>query len=133
MDRYVFDSYALVALLEDRDGSQRVADLIASDDTEISMSVVNLGEVFYTVMREYGEEAACRVEARVYETGKIRIVEASWERVKAAARLKAGGGLSFADCFGAALARDLNAVLVTGDPEFERLEKTTPLRILWLT
>jgi len=133
MNRYVLDSYALVALLEDEDGSQLIADLIASDDTEIYLSVINLGEVFYTVMQECGEEAASRFEDSVFETVKIRIVDASWERVKAAARLKAGGRLSFANCFGAALAHDLNATLVTGDPEFKRLEKTAALRILWLT
>ncbi|MDP2857686.1 MAG: type II toxin-antitoxin system VapC family toxin [Bacillota bacterium] len=131
-ERYVLDSHAMMALLENEKGSQLVADLITSDDTEIHMSVVNLGEVYYIVMREYGEESAVELEEKVLQTGKIKIADAPWERVKAAARLKTMGGLSFADCFGAALARELEATLVTGDPEFEKLERTARFRVLWL-
>jgi predicted nucleic acid-binding protein len=131
-ERYVFDSYAMMALLENEKGSQLVADLITSDETEIHMSVVNLGEIYYIVMREYGEKAAAELEEKVLQTGKIRIADAPWERVKAAARLKTTGGLSFADCFGAALAAELKATLVTGDPEFEKLEKRAGFRVLWL-
>ncbi|HHV79155.1 MAG TPA: type II toxin-antitoxin system VapC family toxin [Firmicutes bacterium] len=34
-------------------------------------------EVFYIVMREYGKEAACEVEEKVFGTEKIRIADAS--------------------------------------------------------
>jgi predicted nucleic acid-binding protein len=131
-ERYVFDSYAVMALLEDETGSQLVADLIASDETEIHMSAVNLGEVYYIVMREYGEDAAGALEEKILQTEKIAIADAPWGRVKAAARLKAVGGVSFADCFGAALAQELDATLVTGDREFAKLAETTNLRVLWL-
>lgn len=35
-----------------------------------------------------------------------------------AARFKAAGGLSFADCFGVALAHRRGSAILTGDPEF---------------
>lgn len=75
---------------------------------------------------------ALAFEAKIQQTPKIRIVEASWERVKVAAKLKARGELSFADCFGAALAQELGVSLVTGDPKFAGLEKNGGLSVIWL-
>jgi len=42
--------------------------------------------------------------------------------VVAAARIKAGHALPFADCFAVATARKNNAVILTGDPEFKKVE-----------
>lgn len=130
--RYVLDSYALLALLQDEDGAQEVEDLIVSDDAEITVSVINLGEVFYILARKAGQEAACKFERRVMDTPKIVVADASWERVRAAAALKTVGGLSFADCFGASLSLELDATLVTGDSEFARLEETAGLKVMWM-
>ncbi|NPV52586.1 MAG: type II toxin-antitoxin system VapC family toxin [Firmicutes bacterium] len=130
--RYILDSYALLAFLQDEPGAQNVEDIISADDTEIFVSVINLGEVFYILSRESGEQAALDFEAKLLDTPKIKVMECPWERAKAAARLKALGGLSFADCFGASLAQELEAVLVTGDPEFSHLENKGLLRVLWL-
>jgi predicted nucleic acid-binding protein len=47
-----------------------------------------------------------------------------------AADFKARHRLSLADAFAAALAKELKAELVTGDPEFKTLEKE--LKIHWL-
>ena len=44
--------------------------------------------------------------------------------------IKAGHALSYADAFAAALARSLNAVLITGDPEFRSVESL--VRVEWL-
>ena len=48
------------------------------------------------------------------------------------ASLKAKFPISYADAFAAALARIYNAVLLTGDPEFESLQETGLLSIQWL-
>lgn len=130
--RYVLDSYALLALLQDEPGAQEVEDLIVSDDTEVTVSVINLGEVFYILARKIGKEAASTFERKVMETPKIVVADASWQRVKAAAVLKSIGGISFADCFGASLSLELDATLVTGDIEFKGLEETEALKVMWL-
>ncbi|MCX6375220.1 MAG: hypothetical protein NTU88_04140 [Armatimonadetes bacterium] len=44
--------------------------------------------------------------------------------------MKARYAISLADCFAAALAQDLDCPLVTGDPEFKKLEGM--LKIEWL-
>ncbi len=49
----------------------------------------------------------------------------------AAAHLKARFPIALADAFAAALAQELEAPLLTGDPEFKALEET--LTIYWLT
>lgn len=127
---YVLDSYALLAVLEDEPGADTVADLIQREDAEVWMSALNLGEVRYIVERERGETAAEEVEAHVLSDRGLNIIEITWERIRAAARLKALGGLSFADCFAAALAKEAGGQVVTGDPEFRRVESKIP--VLWI-
>ncbi len=48
----------------------------------------------------------------------------------AAARIKAEHPLSYADAFAAALAQELGASLVMGDPEFKTVEST--VNVMWL-
>ncbi len=129
---FVLDSYAILALLDGEEGSERVAETIASEDAKIHMSIINLGEVYYIVSRRHGEKNAETVVGKVWDTPKIKLEGVSWKRVKDAAKLKAAGGLSYADCFGAALAQELGAILLTGDPEFRKLE-ARGLKVLWLT
>ena len=52
------------------------------------------------------------------------------ELAKKAAHLKASRGMSYADCFAAALARFRNAELVTGDKEFKQV--AGDVKILWI-
>jgi len=47
-----------------------------------------------------------------------------------AAKLKAKYPVAYADCFAAALALKKNIKLVTGDPEFKKLERD--VRIEWI-
>jgi predicted nucleic acid-binding protein len=65
----------------------------------------------------------------------IRLVEADMELTGQAADLKTSArrrrrAFSYADCFAAALAQQLDATLVTGDPEFEQVQDV--VRIEWL-
>jgi len=133
--RYVLDSSALLALLQDEPGAQMVEDLIVDPDgdTEVFISSINLGEVLYVMQRHFGEEATGRVEDAILSSPKIQIADASWDRVRSAARIKAIGGLSYAGCLGAALADEMDAYLVTSDPEFGRWQSARgPSRVVWL-
>jgi ribonuclease VapC len=85
------------------------------------MTVVNLGEVIYRTIRERGLEQAQEVLARIREF-RIEIVEINQELALAAAYLKGLHPISYADCFAAALAQQLDAAVVTGDPDFQQLE-----------
>jgi ribonuclease VapC len=129
---YVLDSSALMAFFEDRPGADKVEELLANAaeaKAPLLMSVVNWGEVYYSVWRAHGEKAA---DARLHEIAQlpIQIVDADANLTKEAATLKAQHNLSYPDCFAAALARARKATLVTSDRDFERV--STAFRILWV-
>jgi ribonuclease VapC len=132
MKTYVLDSSALMAFFEDRPGADKVEELLAKAaeaKRPLAMSVVNWGEVYYSVWRARGEKAAA---AKLHEIAQlpIEIVGVDMELGKLAASLKAEHNLPYADCFAAALAQARKATLVTSDKDFERVR--TALRILWV-
>jgi len=131
-DIYIFDAYALLALLSDEAGAHHVAAILADLNNEVRVSAINVGEVYYILLRRRGPEAAQRAEETIFEQPRLDVIAPTWERVRAAAEIKAAGGLSFADAFAAALARELSAPVVTGDPEFEAMERRGTIRVVWI-
>ncbi len=132
MKTYVLDSSALMTFFEDRAGADKVEELLAKAaeaKRPLVMSVVNWGEVYYSVWRARGEKAA---DAKLREIAQlpIEIVGVDMELGKLAARLKAAHNLPYADCFAATLAQARRATLVTSDKDFECVG--TDLKILWV-
>ncbi len=117
MNRVVLDSYAVLALLENEAGSNAVEEYIIDEETDVYLSVISLGEIYYILLRRKGLKVAEELVRGILIDESLRIVEASWPKVKEAATIKARGGLSYADSFVIALAAEHGAVLVTGDPE----------------
>ncbi len=76
--------------------------------------------MFYSILRDYGEARANEALVRI-EQGPIDIVIPSIQQTLVAARFKASGGISYADCFAGALALERGLPVLTGDHEFERL------------
>jgi len=130
--KFVLDSYAILALVEDEPGAQVVAEIIFEETAEPYVSLVSLGEVYYIVMRREGEGAAEAIVRGVRQEEGLVIAEASWPRVKDAARLKAGGGLAYADAFVLGLAQELSALLVTGDPELRLAAARLGVELVWI-
>ena len=60
----------------------------------------------------------------------LDVVPADRGLAESAGEIKVTRRMSLADCFAAALAKQRNADLYTGDPEFRALEKD--IRIVWL-
>ena len=112
----VFDSWALLAYL----GGEPAADRVESAwlDKGAVISSVNLGEVLYIRMRQDGEESTVATIDEV--RGLLEVIDPDWPLVSAAASIKAGGGLSYADAFCIATALRAEAPLWTGDPEIVR-------------
>ncbi len=127
----VLDSYALMAFFEDEPGADFVRGLIqkaVESDTNLLMSVVNLGEVWYSIARTSSSEIADQYIHEIKGMG-IEIVDVDWTLTRQAAVFKANGNISYGDCFAAALAKIRKADLITGDKEFKILEGE--IRILW--
>jgi predicted nucleic acid-binding protein len=109
----LLDSWALLAYLKDEPSAGRIeSEWIASG---AAISSINLGEVLYLRIRATGEDSA-QADIETIRR-RLTVVEPDWSLVKAAARIKASGGLSYADAFCVATALHLNASLWTGDPE----------------
>ena len=128
----VLDSWALIAFFEDEPAAEAVEKILeqaAAEKHKLLISVVNWGEIYYNTRREVSEAAA---EQKLQEIAAmpIEIVGADLLLTKQAAHYKATKKMSYADCFGAALAKIRNAEFVTGDPEFKEVEKE--IKINWL-
>jgi ribonuclease VapC len=120
----VLDSFAILALLNDEPGASRVEELLRQsqdDDVYLAMSLINLGEVAYIVERLHGTAGVRSVLAFLDEV-PLELYPADHGRVLSAAHIKAEHPLAFADAFAGALALELDATLLTGDPEFQTLD-----------
>ncbi|MBN2116856.1 MAG: type II toxin-antitoxin system VapC family toxin [Anaerolineales bacterium] len=129
---YVLDTWAVIAYLEDEPSGEQVEELIATAHEEqipIYMSVVNVGEVWYTVAREVSEEEA-NASVKILSDLRIHFEDADWSLTQEAARFKSQNKMSYADCFAAALAKCKKADLVTGDGEFKPLDGE--IKIQWI-
>lgn len=128
----VLDSHALMAFFQDEPGADFVRGLIhkaMETDTNLLMSIVNLGEVWYAIARTNSPEIADQYINEIKGMG-IEIVDADWALTRQAAVFKSGGNISYADCFAAALAKLKKAELVTGDKEFKPLDGE--IKISWV-
>jgi ribonuclease VapC len=129
----VLDASAVMTFFEDRPGANKVEDLLAraaDGKCQLLMSVVNWGEVYYSVWRAKGPGVAHKVLAEIAQL-PIDLVDAGYDLTKRAAEMHADHKLPYADCFAAALAADRKASLATSDKDFASIERQIP--ILWTT
>ncbi len=129
---YFLDSYALLAYLNDEPGGERVQEGLAlakSHKCRLVMSLINLGEVLYITERTCGLPAAQIVQALV-ESLPLELLEASRDLILDAAHIKAYHALSYADAFAVASAMRENAIVLTGDPEFQAVSDL--VKVEWL-
>lgn len=128
VDEYILDSSALIALMEEEEGHETVADILRQKKTIIPYVV--LMEIYYISLQESSQQEADRRWAMV----KRLPVEIAWDMDEAtlltAARFKALHRISFADAIIAAYAKSYNAVLVHKDPEYEALAGEVELQAL---
>jgi ribonuclease VapC len=128
----VLDSYALLAYLQNETAAGQVDDLLvqaATGDMALYVSLINLGEIAYLVERRHGL-VQCERALDMILRFPVTLEEVTLERVKAAAHVRASHPISYADAFAVALAQELDAAIVTGDPEFRQVESV--VRISWL-
>ncbi len=130
--RRVLDSYAILAFLNDEAGAEAVAGhLRGAMETgeKLIVNEINVGEVYYIVARHRSVEDAERVLDHL-ESLPTEVVGNSFDDVLDAARIKAAHPLSYADAFAVATAVRYEATVVTGDREFEAVERI--VRVEWI-
>ena len=129
---YVLDSFALLAYFQAETGGKKVRDILkraSSGTSSAYLSVLNLGEIIYITERRLGRDTAESTLTDIFRL-PIQIADAGTERVLAAAHVKAQHAISYADAFVVSLAQELNATIVTADPEFKTVQSL--VHILWL-
>ena len=129
---YILDSFAVLAYFQAEPSGPKVKDLLSrakAGESVLFLSVINLGEVIYTVGQKLGDEIADEILHDILNL-PIKLAEATMDRVLAAARIKAQYAVSYADVFAIALAQELDAPVLTGDPEFKKVESF--ISLVWL-
>ena len=128
----MFDSFALLAYFQAERGSLKVKAILQearNDEAVVFLSIINLGEIIYTVECKLGRTTSQETLHDML-TLPVQIAEATRDRVLSAAHIKATFPVSYADAFAVALAQETAATVVTGDPEFRRVESL--VNVLWL-
>jgi ribonuclease VapC len=128
---YAIDAQPLVAWLRNEPSYASVQALVAgakSGTLELRLTTVNAGEVEYGVERALGAAVGHRALEVMQDIAEIQWVDL--ELASRAAWLKLRSGMGYADCFAAALAHRDGIPLITGDPDFRRVEDL--VRIAWL-
>lgn len=129
---YVLDSFAFIAYLEDEPAAHRIQKFLEDakeNKCRLYISIINLGEILYSVERSNGLAKTHETLALV-QSLPIEILPADNQTVLAAAHIKANHPISYADAFVVVAAQNINGTIMTGDPEFEEVAKLA--RIEWL-
>ena len=128
----LFDSHALLKFFQKESGHEQVALLLEHAHRARSkklLCAINLGEIIYITKRAFGDQKKIEVLAHIERLGFI-VVPVPNNIVFQAAEFKAEYSISFADCFALATALDQMASIVTGDPEFRKVEHLT--KVVWI-
>jgi predicted nucleic acid-binding protein len=129
---YIFDSHALLKFFQKEKGYEKVIHLleeIRKTGAQKYICAMNLGEVIYATKREFGDQKKLEVIANI-ERLTFSILPVPNNLIFQAAEFKAQYSISYADCFVLASALEYKAVVVTGDPEFKKVQHL--IKIAWV-
>ena len=129
---YIFDSHALLKFFQKEKGYEKVVHLlgeIKKTGTTKYINAINLGEIIYSTKREFGDQKKLEVLANI-ERLNFSILPVSNILIFQAAEYKAEYSISYADCFILASALEHKAIIVTGDPEFKKVQHLVD--IVWV-
>jgi predicted nucleic acid-binding protein len=129
---FIFDSHALLKFFQKEKGYEKVTHLleeIRKTGAAKYINAINLGEIIYSTKREFGDQKKLEVLANI-ERLNFTILPVPNNLIFQAAEYKAQYALSYADCFALASAVESKATLVTGDPEFKKVEHL--IGVVWI-
>jgi ribonuclease VapC len=134
MDRgpFIFDSHALLKFFQKEKDYEKVIHLleeIKRSGVTKYINAINLGEIIYITTREFGDQKKLEALVSIERLG-LSVLPASNKTVFQAAEYKALYSISYADCFVLASSVEHKATIVTGDPEFRKVEHLA--NIYWI-
>jgi predicted nucleic acid-binding protein len=128
----VLDSYALLAFLYQEKGYKEIGALLEKaleKGNPLLICSVNWAEIRYVVERKSGAGVWEKNGPKILSL-PIEIVPADQSMAELAGKIKTCRKMSLANCFTAALAKQRDGEIYTGDPEFKALEPEW--KIVWL-
>ena len=128
----VLDSWAIMAYFQDEPAAEAVQKIFLDAHEKggrLLMSLINVGEIWYTYSRRSSEAIAAERVSQL-KTAGVQFIVADWDLTVEAARIKSKHAIAYADCFAAALAKQQSAPVVTGDPEFKKIDKE--IAVIWV-
>jgi predicted nucleic acid-binding protein len=125
---FLLDSSALITLLANEPGAQRVEQVLARAENLIPWTT--LLEVYYIARRERGEAEADILYALVKRLPVMILWDMDESILLTAARITSDYRCSFADALISAYAIQYQAVLLPKDPEFEQLRGEIQMEFL---
>ncbi|MDR3002160.1 MAG: PIN domain-containing protein [Fibromonadaceae bacterium] len=137
MAKYILDACALIAYYADEEGADVVQNIIREaylEESQVSITKVNLLEVFYDIYKSQGKTEAKDFLHNIIRT-PIKIIEAIKKSAFIeAGRLKASYRISLADSiFLAEILTDENYIGVTADHhELDVVKNIENVNLLWI-
>ncbi len=128
----LFDSHALLKFFQKEPGHEQVVrllDLAHRTRSQKLLCAINLGEIIYATKRTFGDQKKIEILAHIERLG-FTVLPVPNSLIFQAAEFKAEHSISYADCFALASAREHKASLVTGDPEFRKVEHL--VNVVWV-
>jgi predicted nucleic acid-binding protein len=127
MKEYVLDANAVIRYFKagNARGGEKIQELFLQaqrNQAHLSMSVINMGEVLYILIKNLGEQRALHYIQVLQHV--VTIVEADVAQTIQAATLKHQYKVGYADSFAAALSLSSKATLVSADSSFEKFGKS---------
>jgi len=132
MKRILFDAHAILKWTQKEKGYQKVKALLVECRNQSVlgyMNQINLGEVYYKTIRAVGLDEAKKFLENFFRLPLLIILPDS-ELIWKSSEIKAQYSISYADCFAAATAIQYEATILTGDPEFKKIESFVSIE--WL-
>lgn len=130
--RILFDSHAILKWTQMEPGYKKVKSFIENcRDNSLTgyMNQINLGEVYYITIRAVGINKAKDFLENFFRL-PIEIILPNGEMIWQASEIKAKYAISYADCFAVATAAEFKTRILTGDPDFKKVEKW--VQIEWI-
>jgi predicted nucleic acid-binding protein len=130
--RYLLDTSALLTFSGDEPGAGAVGALLAKGrrgEVQLYLSFLSAMEAGYKAYQARGEDGLATLLASLQQLPITR-VDVSDELIALAARMKGMYRVSLADAWVLATAKQLNAILVHKDPEFEQAAAEVQLQPL---
>ncbi len=128
--RYVFDTGVLALYFA---GDRRVKQYfvkVFQGKAEGYISELNLAELYYKTIEKLGAQAA-ETRYMIIRKSKIKILPLNENITRTAAKLKHKyrDKLSLVDCYTLALAKEINATIITTDPAIKEVKETRTILI----